>query len=262
MTACMMMHVDDDPDLEAEHRALLDDLLTWYPELPSLRLEPRYQRLSHVVHGWFMRCQRSVEAVLVLDDAELDDVAAPNRRCLFEHSVALRWVAAEGDVLVPVIRRHHQDQVGRLGKALQAAKWESVDMTDFNEIMAEIVVGNEAHDTYQHFAHQAEKYGTPHDVTTYVAETRQSHPGWESAAGYFDRDTQTMLIHPVRVLPQPNACVPSFLEALNAVNTMLKDYPWTEKLETAIESVKELDIAVRKAKGMTNPYDGDSAGDS
>ena len=47
---------------------LLPELLGLYLSMTSLTFELKYRPITHVAHGWYMRCHRGVEAVLLLEE--------------------------------------------------------------------------------------------------------------------------------------------------------------------------------------------------
>ncbi|MGI8765291.1 MAG: hypothetical protein ACR2KM_02110, partial [Gemmatimonadaceae bacterium] len=81
---------------EEDYRELLPVLLHLYPPRRSFAFDGSHVQISHIAHGWYMRCQRGVEAILALETAGYQVEAAPIRRSVVEHAVGLRWLAGSG----------------------------------------------------------------------------------------------------------------------------------------------------------------------
>ena len=175
-----------------------------------------------------MRASRSAVAAIRLSDMNLADVAAPNRRCVLEHAIALKWLAKEGNPLAHTIKNGHRYSVEKIDKALQQADWKSVDRSAVAEILAESepTKDQKAADRFLNFMPRVVEYGEPTDVPPYLAETGRSHPSWESAAGYIDPDTLEFLDTEGDRLSTVQACFVYLAVSLDAFHQLLEGDPW------------------------------------
>ncbi len=96
-------------DARRGYLPLLEELLQLYPKL--IRSQPMwregYKEVAYLAHGWYLRCHRGIQAILMLDDAGYAEEASPIRRSVIEHALALRWLAAEGDKILDTVTRWH-----------------------------------------------------------------------------------------------------------------------------------------------------------
>jgi hypothetical protein len=115
----------DDQGARRGYAPLLKELMVLYPEQANSAPPWRdgYARAGFLAHGWYMRCHRTVEAVLILGNAGYADEAAPLRRSIIEHVLALRWLAAEGDRILDTIARAHALDTRNRAEAVAAAGW-------------------------------------------------------------------------------------------------------------------------------------------
>ena len=108
------------PPDPAKFEPILDELLTLYPDaldrgvVPPARSSHRISSL--LAHGWYMRSHRTAHAIKLLERAGFVGEVAPLRRTLIEHTVALVWLAEEGDEILPTLAGGHAYGVKRHGK--------------------------------------------------------------------------------------------------------------------------------------------------
>ncbi len=79
----------------ADYEPILTQLLELYPgyvRAGSIRLRDGWRGVAHLAHGWYLRCHRGVESILVLDRSGFAEEASPLRRSVIEHGIALRWL--------------------------------------------------------------------------------------------------------------------------------------------------------------------------
>jgi hypothetical protein len=60
-----------------------------------------------------LRCHCRAQAILTLGEAGYNEEAAPIRRSIIEHVLALKWLAAKGDTLIDTVARGHAYDVGK-----------------------------------------------------------------------------------------------------------------------------------------------------
>lgn len=237
-----------------EYGPLLEELLAFYPPGGARRLRDGYHGVGHIAHGWYQRCHRGVEAVLTLAAAGYTEEAAPLRRSIIEHVVALKWLAAEGDRITDTLQRGHARNTKLRRDAVAAAQWTSLDLTAYDEVIAELVDADRSHDHLLQFKARSEEFGSVHDLPGYLAETARAHPNYESATPYFDHQTgEALLGDPTGTVDQVGFCAQHLAEALIAMNAIFDPNPWTRELEDVVERIKTIDIAVRTERGMAIP---------
>lgn len=254
--------MDDRPravDLADQHGAragyepILRALLALYPAfaITAPNVRQGYQQVAHLAHGWYMRCHRGVEAVLALERAGYAEVAAPIRRSVIEHVVALKWLAVEGDRIIDTVARGHANDVERLGKYVEEAGWTSVNLDEFTQIIEDIEPDNRdsSSDNLRQFAHRCAKYGDVHTMPGYVAECGQAHPSYESAASYVDIPGETLRSTPRPQVWQVPFCTSELLEAVLAIREVFDPQPWGN-LDDLIKQYQMVTNEVRREDGL------------
>jgi hypothetical protein len=199
-----------------------------------------------------MRCHRGLESVLVLGDAGYGDEAAPIRRSVIEHCLALRWLAVEGDKILDTIARGHASEVKRRAGVLKDAGWKSVDPAEFQHIVEAIdpESRDRSNDNLLSFAHRLAKYGDRHILPGHVAESAKSHATYESAMAYV-----AMLGGSPRWRPRENIWQVPFatthlLEAVIAVHEAFDPKPWEQLLEGIVQRYLAVTDRVREHDGL------------
>lgn len=239
-----------------DYRALLHVLLQLYPPRQPLDYANSHRDITHIGHGWYMRCQRGVEAVLALEAAGYQVEAAPIRRSIVEHTVGLRWLAATGNPASETVKRWHAATAHLRKESVVRADWTSIDLTAFDEVIADEIGTDSSRDHLAHFRQRCEAVGSPDDWTVYLAETQQSHPSWESATEYLCEDAfggrgvVRLLEAPAAEIDQAGFCAVHLMRALLAVDEMLQDRPLAAVLEEVRQQLMEAISRQRKQLGL------------
>jgi hypothetical protein len=243
--------------VEQEYRSVLPGLLGIYPGLRELRMRETHRKVTHVAHGWYMRCHRGVEAVLQLEQSGFQEEAGPIRRSIVEHSVALKWLAEQGNVVATFLQRGASHEAQKRKDALTSADWTSVDLTLFDAVINDGKGLDRQHDTLLSFKHRCDRFGSPHDLATYLNETARCHPSWESAVPYLDLGSETPVARstPAWSIDQAGFCVLHLLGALLAMNDMLDGTPIQSELDAAQRQVLSIVVRQRREQGLPIPSD-------
>jgi hypothetical protein len=241
--------------VEQRYRALIPQLLALYPHLLSRPIKDSHHEVGHVAHGWYMRCHRGVEAVLQLEQTGYQEEAGPIRRSIVEHVVALKWLAAEGNAMSTALRRGATHEATKRKAALQTANWTSVDLTPFDNVIADGVNLDRQQDHLLNFKQRCDAYGTPHDLATYLNEVARFHPSWESAVPYFttDNGNVTALSRPAWSIDQAGFCAIHLLEALDAFHFTLREAPFKQEIDKLHDDLKAIVVSQRREFGLSIP---------
>jgi Family of unknown function (DUF5677) len=238
----------------AGYESILSDLLPLYPSLISKRpgIRDGYRQVGHLAHGWYVRCHRGIESILILDREGYAVEAAPIRRAVIEHVVALKWLAAEGDVIIDTVARGHAEDTRKRNEALSAAAWRSVDAAGLAHIIRDIDPDSrdKANDFLLHFAQRCAKYADVHTVPGYLAECGQTHPGYESAVAYVELPEGSLLWTPKNEIWQVPFCTTELLHALGAVQPIFDPPPWETELTEILQRYLDVTDAVRQEDGL------------
>lgn len=245
------------PTVEEEYRTLLPQLLSLYPAVgrSGLRFRETHQGVGHVAHGWYMRCHRGIEAVLLLEQANRQEEAAPIRRSVVEHVVGLKWLVEQGSIVADILRRGAAHDATKRKAAMQAANWTSVDLQLFDAVIDDARDLDRQHDVLLNFKPRCDRFGTPHDWTTYLTETRHCHPCWESAVAYLDLSSGNPVArsHPASLIDQAGFCAVHLYEALISINEIVDDQRLDGELDEICPRLHSIIVRQRRELGLLIP---------
>lgn len=241
--------------VEEQYRALLPRLLALHPATTAARVKATHAEVSHVAHGWYMRCNRGVEAVLRLERIGYQEEASPIRRSIVEHVVALKWLAAEGNAISTVLRRGGSGEAAKRKAALLDANWTSVDIAQFDAVVADGANLDRQQDYLLHFKQRCETYGTPHEWATYLNEVARVHPSWESAVPYIRIEDGKIagVGGPTSHIDQAGFCANHLFEGLSAFHFIFEDAPLDQELDELRRELIATAARRRRELGLTVP---------
>jgi hypothetical protein len=242
------------------YEAVLDELLTMRATLTQLRFKDTHKEVMPPAHGWFMRVNRSASGVLLMEQFDLDEEAAPLRRSIIEHVVGLKWLAIEGNAAYTYVKRAHAKDTKRSKAALLDAGWTTPDYAVFDEVIEDIAKTDnfKSDDDLLHFAHRCRKYDAADCLAAWMRETPRCHATWESAAPYVNVEDRKAFLHPKPTGRNSVAFVAMhLLIAFAALHDMTENSPWESMLISLNQRIRDLDNAVRHERGMPEiPFDG------
>jgi hypothetical protein len=191
----------------------------------------------------------------MLEQARFQVEAAPIRRSILEHVVALKWLAGQGGVVADILRRGAAHDATKRKAAIQAANWTSVDEQLFDAVIHDGQGLDPQHDTLLSFKRRCDRFGNEHDWVTYLTETTQSHPCWESAVPYLNMESGTARVRyqPGPLIDQAGYCTTHILEALGAINDMVDSEVLRTELDDIGPSFLALMVRQRQEKGLPIP---------
>lgn len=209
-----------------------------------------------------MRCHRGVEAVLLLEQANHQEEAAPIRRSVLEHVVGLKWLVEQGSVVADILRRGAAHDATKRKAAVQSSNWTSVDLQLFDAVVDDAKDLDRQYDVWLNFKPRCDRFGTSHDWTTYLTETTRCHPCWESAVAYLDLSSGQPIVrgHPVPLIDQAGFCAIHLYEALISFNEMLDDQELGSELNDIWPRLHTIIVRQRREHGLPIPaeLDGDA----
>jgi hypothetical protein len=136
-----------------------------------------------VAHGFYCRAARTAQAALSLVDTGFGSEAAPLRRALLEHVLALAWVIDEGPAAVAALTRAHQGRMAGI-KKLMDGRWSFTD-EDF-EMLLSADVPSQGQDHLVAFRHLVDRYDVSDDLLiAWLSDTGESHPSFLTARAYW-----------------------------------------------------------------------------
>ncbi|MFI5588131.1 DUF5677 domain-containing protein [Amycolatopsis sp. NPDC051758] len=243
-------------DARAAYAPILERLLTLYPAYISRSardtIRPGYRKVAHIAHGWYMRCHRGVEAILLLDDAGYAEEASGIRRSIIEHVVALKWLAAERDHINDTLMRGHARDAERRKDAVTGAGWTSVDPLEIAAVIAGIDLDSrdKSGDHLLHFAQRMTKFGDVHTLPGYLAECSRVHPGYQSAICYVNIPNGGPLPQSRDAVWQVPFAATNLLEAVICIREVFDPPPWGEVLNELGREYREVTDRVREQDGL------------
>ncbi|MDX3187847.1 DUF5677 domain-containing protein [Streptomyces sp. MN03-5084-2B] len=243
-------------DVRAGYAPILEELIKLYPSYIARdtknTVRVGYRKVAHIAHGWYMRCHRGVEAILLLDEAGYAEEASGIRRSVIEHVVALKWLAAEGDRINDTLMRGHARDAERRKEAVTGAGWTSVDPAEIAAVIAGIDPDSrdKSGDYLLHFAQRLTKYGDVHTLPGYLAECSRIHPGYESAICYVNLSNGKPLPESRDTVWQVPFAAINLLEAVLCIRQIFDPSPWDEILNKLGREYREVTDRVRAQDGL------------
>lgn len=228
---------------------ILDELLDLYPALTTLRLREGHKKSAHLAHGWYQRVRRSCEALIGLDELGHGAEAAPIRRTIIEHSVALRWLADEGDGVLDAMALEHADRAKRIKKATRAANWTSVDQHEIQAVIDEIDEESRDHtmEKFKYFSEQNKDQGV---LAAYLAEVGRTHATYQSAVDYIELDQVGLRAESRVEIDNLKMAADLLLDATVRFHSMFEDPLWAGALTVLSGRSRAANDRVRERQGL------------
>jgi hypothetical protein len=240
---------DEQVDPKDEFGAILDELLSLYPNMTALRLREGHRKSAHVAHGWYQRVRRSCEAVVALEELGFGPEGAPIRRAIIEHTVALKWLADAGDGVLDVLALEHAARAKRIMKATQGANWSSVDQGEIQSVIDAIDEESLDHENaqYKQFSKQNQDQGV---LAAYLAEIGRSHATYQSAVDYMDVERGALRAVSRASIDNVKMAADFLLEGTIWFHSMLEDPEWVDALTGLTERSRAANDRVRERQGL------------
>lgn len=244
-------------DTRDDYRHILTQLLPLYrttQNRDSMRLSPDYQHVGHIAHGWYTRCLRSCEALLLLDQAGYSEEAPPIRRSIIEHVIALKWLVSKGNQIVDTLARGHSTYSEKIVKRVEKANWTSIDIERINEIIFAIDPENRLakNDQFLNHSQRATAFGDEHSFPGWVAESAKTHPTYESAISYVAIPKLFMLDEPREYVNQVPFAADQLLEATLTFRLVFVAPPWRETLTELLGQFYNITDRIREQDGLVS----------
>jgi hypothetical protein len=243
-------------DAHRAYEPILTELLTLYPALLATGslppTKPPHRKVPHIAHGWFMRVQRGVEAILQLDEIGYATEAVSISRSVIEHVLALKWLAVEGNNVTDTIARAHANFATRLRNASATAEWRSVNIPEIEAAIDSVQADlrDASNDYLMTFRRRLERYGDVHSLPEYITTCERLHPSYESAMTYVDQPSNHARHDPKATLWQVPFCTSQLLEGIMAYRAIFDPAPWFAELEPLLTRYVSVTDAVRAQDGL------------
>lgn len=239
------------------YRALLPDLFTLYENAMPVRPKTEVRRISHVLHAWFLRCQRGIEAVMTLDAAGYVVESPPLRRSVLEHIIAMAWLIANPESGWNTILRGAMHEADKRKESIERAGWASVDLAAFDSVIQDGEAIESSTRTMLQFSERCKAVGSADDWAAYLIETSMSHPGWQSAVPYLDLNHETGSVafrsQPFDDTNLGQWAATHLFQALVILNSALEGDPLDPQLDAIQRKMIPLLIQARTERGMSIP---------
>jgi Family of unknown function (DUF5677) len=214
-------------------RQVAERLLALYDDPgPSIEFATPYRAVGALAHGLYTAARRTARAILLLADAGYSAEAAPLRRCLAEHAVGLRRLAATDTAAATAVLHAYRKWVGRLQRSMAAAGWDGPD-----EAFAVILAGASPKAADVKLRELFTKWGSDDTYTAWLYETNSSHLSFTTAHRYVvgDRlENAELADHAVgHRFDDDRFVAAQLLIATEAFHRLLVDKPWATELAAA-----------------------------
>ena len=248
---------DEDVISDDDFGPILDELLALYPAMTTLQLREGHRKAAHLAHGWYQRVRRSCEAIISLERFGYGPEAAPIRRTIIEHTVALKWLSEEGDGVLDVMALEHAARAKRIKEATKAANWTSVDQGEIQAVIDEIDEESRDHTKadFKHFSKQNQDQSV---LAAYLAEVGRAHATYQSAIDYMDVEQEVLRAESRADTDNVKMAADFLLEATVWFHSMFEDPAWVGTINALSARSRAANDRVRARQGLP-AVDWDSA---
>jgi hypothetical protein len=200
-------------------------------DVPGISFSSNIQRTVMLAHGWYVRCNRTATAIMLLETRRLEHEAAPLRRALIEHAVGLAWLEqATEDAVNSLLRGYQSINLKKLREVLEKVSPEQG--AAFNGII-DIEVAASSEDQYLAFRKLCERFGVDRIYGEWLRNTALSHATYASAVAYIDGSNGDLdLSREPNYHPDASTEIATLLLlASHSFNELLEGKPWTSALQ-------------------------------
>jgi hypothetical protein len=202
---------------------IAEDLFRLYVTLPEIVVNKDDRQAYELAQSWYARTWHTTKATLLLHEQGFVTEAAPLRRSLIEHALALQWIGHSPGPAYDATVKAHQYLVGKFAEKPESAT--AVPREVIDELLNLELVGGPEQVLLQMYE-LCKKYGPPGAYTGWFFETGGSHASWRSGQPY---RKPRVTSDPV----QDAMVVLWFALATAGFSMLLRDDPWV----TAVEAV-------------------------
>lgn len=157
------------------------DLLDLYVNLSRLRVLEAIREPAELAHAWYGRAGHTTQAIKLLHTQGYVTEAAPLRRTLIEHALALQWIGhSPGPAYDAKVKEHHY-QVDKFSEKPGTSGAIPREVIDW---LATAEIDGGVEQNLNHTYELCKKYGPPGAYTAWFYETGGSHPSWRSGVAY------------------------------------------------------------------------------
>lgn len=228
---------------------ILDELLDLYTGTEPLQLREGYRKATHIAHGWYQRVRRSCEGVIGLERLGYGPEAAPIRRTIIEHTVALKWLSEEGDGVLDVLALEHAARAKRILVATEAANWTSVDRDEIQAVIDEIDESSRDH-TKAEFKHFSKQNEDPGALASYLAELGRVHATYQSAIDYFNVENEALRAESSAEIDSVKMAADELFVATCWFHSMFENPVWADTLIALTTRWRAANDRVRAGQGL------------
>jgi hypothetical protein len=184
-----------------------------------------------VAHGWYSATRDWAQGALLMERAGLSGSAAPLRRSMIEHALALFWLASAPEDVLDSLRMAQQRDVRKLEEAMAGGEW-SVPPELVEQLLALPAAGSHENVSL-HVKHRAERLGQRNLLVAWLHETAASHASLSSASRYVctwpGEKTRNGASSDAPASGMAQIAL-HLLLATDAFNAFLVDGPWSKPL--------------------------------
>jgi hypothetical protein len=228
----------------ASVEAILDSTYRLYEDGAELVTQGPLVRAVPIAHGWYTAVRRFGRGALLLSGAGLGHEAAPLRRSMIEHALALHWLAANpGDALAS-LGRASQHTVSRMRRKMDG-RWNVPDEV-FDSIEASRFDPS-SQDRNLHFGTLASEMGQADLHVAWMHESSYCHPSLSGAQFYAEvsGDGSLQLLHEAPHVGDVRAEVAVILlVASDGFSRFVQGPDWSQELKKLTD---ELRVAISAA---------------
>ena len=160
---------------------IANDLFDLYDAFPEFVVDEDNRQAAELAHSWYARTWHTTKATLLLHAQGFVTEAAPLRRSLIEHALALQWIGHSPGPAYDATVKSHQYLVGQFAGKPEAGTAIPREIVD--ELLNLELDGGRDQFLLQTYE-LCKAYGPPGAYTGWFFETGGSHASWRSGDPY------------------------------------------------------------------------------
>ncbi len=161
---------------------IVNDTLSLYEDPAKVRHREDLGGAAFIAHGWYSATRDWARGALLMEKAGLARSAAPLRRSMIEHALALAWLADAHEDVLASLRMAEQEHLKKLDEAMEGGGW-SVPPGLIDDLLDPPATGS-PENTNLHIKHLTQRLGQPNVLVAWLHETATCHATLSSASRY------------------------------------------------------------------------------
>ena len=210
---------------------IINNTLAFYEDPATVKHREDLGGAAFVAHGWYSATRDWARGALLMEGAGLSRSAAPLRRSMIEHALALSWLTDAHEYVLASLRMAEQEHLRKLDEAMAGGGW-SVPPGLIDSLLDPPATGSRE-DANLHIKHLTQRLAQPNVLVAWLHETATCHATLSSASRYVStwpgEETKGLAVGDAAQSGKDQIAL-LLLLASDGFNNFLVGAPWTDQL--------------------------------